>query len=72
MNNLPERLARVYAWCDALHWQLDPRRNAFRPQLSMNDKQISRAMKWGNKKDASEDGYSKDRIAHLQKSSKSL
>jgi hypothetical protein len=45
---------------------MDTWKNAFRPELQMNDKQLSRAMKGGNKKDAPEDSYSKDRISKLQ------
>ena len=66
MNNLPEWLERVYAWCDLLHAKMDTWKNAFRPELQMNDKQLSRAMKGSFWKDPSEDSYSKDRIAKLQ------
>lgn len=66
MNNLPEWLEKVYAWCDLLHAKMDTWKNAFRPELQMNDKQLSKAMKWANKKDASEDSYSKERLKHLQ------
>ena len=62
MSN-PERLDRVYAWCDLLHSKMDTWKNAFRPQTDAKD--LSNWHRKKRKEDTEEDNYESRRIKEI-------
>jgi hypothetical protein len=54
-------MQRVFILCDQLHAVADPRKNAFRPQVTVKDKDVFKT----GKKDLLDNQYVNDRIKQI-------